>query len=102
MPRRIAIIGAGVSGLGVAWALSRHPERFDFRLYEAQAQVGGNAVTADMPQDDGSSISFDISVTALIPSVYQHILLVMEQHGIELIDTRFSYSVKYRGGGLCA
>ena len=98
MSRRIAIIGAGVSGLGVAWALSRHPERFDFRVYEAQAQVGGNAVTADMPQDDGSSIPFDISVTALIPSVYQHILLVMEQNGIDLIDTRFSYSVKYRGG----
>ena len=98
MPRRIAIIGGGVSGLGAAWALSRHPDRFDFRLYEAQAQLGGNAVTADMPQDDGGSIPFDISVTALIPSVYQHILLVMQQHGIDLIDTRFSYSVKYRGG----
>ena len=98
MVRRIAIIGGGVSGLGAAWALSRHPDRFDFRLYEAQAQLGGNAITADMPQDDGSSIPFDISVTALIPSVYQHILLVMQQHGIDLIDTRFSYSVKYRGG----
>ena len=98
MPRRIAIIGGGVSGLGAAWALSRHPDRFDFRLYEAQARLGGNAITADMPQDDGSSIPFDISVTALIPSVYQHILLVMQQHGIDLIDTRFSYSVKYRGG----
>ena len=52
MPRRVAIIGAGVSGLGVARALNRHPERFDFRLYEAQAHVGGNAITADMPQDD--------------------------------------------------
>ena len=98
MPRRIAIIGAGVSGLGAAWALHRNSGRFDFRLYEAQAQVGGNAITADMPQDDGGSIPFDISVTALIPSVYQHILLVMEQYGIDLIDTRFSYSVKYRGG----
>ena len=98
MPKRIAIIGAGVSGLGVAWALNRHPDRFDFRLYEAQAEVGGNAVTADMPQDDGTSIPFDISVTALIPSVYQHIVLVMQQHGIDLVDTRFSYSVKYRGG----
>ncbi|MXW44995.1 MAG: NAD(P)-binding protein, partial [Gammaproteobacteria bacterium] len=98
MPRRIAIIGGGVSGLGAAWALSRHPDRFDFRLYEAQAQLGGNAITADMPQDDGSSIPFDISVTALIPSVYQHILLVMQQHDIDLIDTRFSYSVRYRGG----
>ena len=97
-PRKIAIIGAGVSGLGVAWALHRHPDRFDFRLYEAQSRIGGNAVTVDMPQDDGSSIPFDISVTACIPSVYHHILLFMRQHGIDLVDTRFSYSVKYRGG----
>ncbi|MDE0488055.1 MAG: NAD(P)-binding protein, partial [Gammaproteobacteria bacterium] len=98
MARRIAIIGGGVSGLGAAWALSRHPDRFDFRLYEAQDRLGGNAITADMPQDGGGSIPFDISVTALIPSVYQHILLVMQQYDIDLIDTRFSYSVKYRGG----
>ncbi len=98
MPRRVAIIGAGVSGLGAAWALNRHPDRFDFRVFEAQEQVGGNAVTADMPQDDGTSIPFDISVTACIPKVYHHILLLMQMYGIELLDTRFSYSVKYRGG----
>ena len=97
MPRRIAIIGGGVSGLGAAWALHHSGDRFDFRLYEAQEQVGGNAITADMPQDDGSIIPFDISVTACIPSVYQHVLLLMAQFGIELVDTRFSYSVKYRG-----
>ena len=82
---------------GPAWALHRDPDRFDFRLFEAQDRIGGNAITADMPQDDGSSIPFDISVTACIPSVYQHILLLMKKFGIELIDTRFSYSVKYRG-----
>ena len=98
MPRRVAIVGAGVSGLGTAWALHQHPDRFDFRVFEAQAEVGGNAITADMPQDDGSSIPFDISVTACIPSVYHHILLFMQQHGIELVDTRFSYSVRYGGG----
>ena len=98
MPRRVAIVGGGISGLGAAWALHRHPDRFEFRLFEAQDQVGGNAVTADMPQDDGTAIPFDISVTACIPSVYHHILLLMQQHGIELVDTRFSYSVKYRGG----
>ena len=98
MPRRVAVIGAGVSGLAVAWALHRHPGRFDFRLFEAQSQIGGNAITADMPQEDGTTIPFDISVTACIPSVYHHILLFMQQHGIDLVDTRFSYSVKYRGG----
>ena len=96
-PRRIAIVGGGISGLGAAWALHHHPDRFDFRLFEAQGQIGGNAITADMPQDDGTSIPFDISVTACIPSVYHHVLLLMERFDIELIDTRFSYSVKYRG-----
>ena len=77
--------------------LNHHPDRFDFRLYEARDQIGGNAITADMPQDDGGSIPFDISVTACIPSVYQHILLLLEEFGIELVETRFSYSVKYGG-----
>ena len=95
MPKRIAIIGAGISGLGVAWALNKHPDRFDFRLYEANDRIGGNAVTVDMPQADGTSIPFDISVTACIPRVYHHIAQFMTQHGIELIDTKFSYSVKY-------
>ena len=94
--RRIAIVGGGISGLGAAWALDNHPDRFDFRL-EVQGRIGGNAITVDMPQDDGSSIPFDISVTACIPSVYQHILLLMKQFGIELIDTNFNYSVRYRG-----
>ncbi len=97
MLRRIAIVGGGISGLGAAWALDQHRDRFDFRLFEAQEQIGGNAITADMPQADGSSIPFDISVTACIPSVYHHILLLMEKYGIDLIDTKFSYSVKYRG-----
>ena len=98
MPRRIAIVGGGISGLAAAWTLDHHhPDRFDFRLFEAQDRIGGNAITADMPQDDGNSIPFDISVTACIPSVYHHILLLLKRFGIELIDTRFSYSVKYRG-----
>ena len=96
-PRRIAIIGAGVSGLGAAWALNHSPDRFDFRVFEATERIGGNAITADMPQDDGSSIPFDISVTACIPSVYQHILLLLDRFGIDLVETRFSYSVKYGG-----
>ena len=97
MSRRIAVVGGGISGLGAAWGLHQHPDRFDFRLFEARDRLGGNAVTVEMPQDDGASIPFDISVTACIPSVYHHIVLLMEQFGIELVDTRFSYSVRYRG-----
>ncbi len=96
-PRRIAIVGGGIAGLGAAWGLHQHPDRFDFQLYEANDRIGGNAFTADMPQDEGGTIPFDISVTACIPSVYHHMLGLMERFGIGLIDTRFSYSVKYHG-----
>ena len=95
--RTVANVGGGVAGLGAAWALNHRPDRFDFRLFETQDQVGGNAITVDMPQEDGSSIPFDIAVAACIPSVYQHILLLKREFGIELINTRFSYSVEYRG-----
>ena len=97
-PRRIAIIGGGISGLGAAWAFHHDAERFDFRLFEARDRIGGNAVTFDMPQEDGGTIPFDISVTACIPSVYEHILLLLRRFDIDLVDTRFNYSVRYRGG----
>lgn len=96
-PRRVAIIGAGVAGLGAAWALNRHPEKFDIQVFEANSIIGGNAITVDMPQDDGSSIPFDISVTACIPTVYHNYVQFLKQHGIKLVDTRFSYSVRCRG-----
>ena len=90
-----------MSGLGAAKALHNHPDLFDFRLFEADEQLGGNAVTVDMPQDDGSSVPLDISDAACIPSVYDHVVPLSERFGTELIDTRFSYSVKYRGD-ICA
>ena len=38
----------------------------------------------------GTQIPFDIAVAGCIPSVYQHLLLLMRKFGIKLIDTRFS------------
>lgn len=44
MPReRIAIIGAGVSGLGAAWALARD---HDVRVFERADRVGGHTRVA--------------------------------------------------------
>ena len=94
--KKIAIVGGGVAGLGTAWALDKNSDRFDFRLFEAEPQVGGNAVTAEMPQEDGSLIPFDISVTACIPSVYHHILILAKIYDIEIVPTKFSYSVRYQ------
>lgn len=96
--RRVCIVGGGVAGLGAAWGLSQHPERFDFVVLEKNDRLGGNAMTVDIPQNDGSTIPVDISVTAFIPSVYHHYVKLMERFGIAQLATRFSYSVHYDGG----
>jgi predicted NAD/FAD-binding protein len=95
MKRRICIVGGGVSGLGAAWGLNHHPELFDFVLLEKNDRLGGNAMTVDIPQGDGTKIPVDISVTAFIPSVYHHYVQLMERFGIDQVSTRFSYSVHY-------
>ncbi|MEM7424040.1 MAG: FAD-dependent oxidoreductase, partial [Pseudomonadota bacterium] len=47
---KIAIIGAGVSGLGAALALS---DRHDVRVFEKHGRIGGHANTVDVPYADG-------------------------------------------------
>jgi len=94
-PKRVCVVGGGIAGLGAAWALGQHPERFAVQLYERHDDLGGNAVTVDIPQDDGTSIPVDISVTAYIPAVYQNYAKLLERLGIKSLTTRFSYSVSY-------
>jgi hypothetical protein len=98
MTERICIVGAGISGLGAAWALDQHRDRYQFEIFERNDRLGGNAMTVDIPQDDGSTIPIDISVTAFIPSVYQNYLELLGRYDIAQIPTRFSYTVSYNGG----
>lgn len=43
--RRVAIVGGGLTGLSVAYALSKARESVDVRLFEASSQLGGNIRT---------------------------------------------------------
>lgn len=95
--KKIAIVGGGVAGIGAAWTLSQHPERFDFQLFEKNDRLGGNARTIDIPQEDGSLIPVDISVTAFIPTVYHNFRELMKRYQIEEMDTRFSYTIEHGG-----
>ena len=43
---KVAVIGAGVAGLGAAWLLSREHEVV---IYERESRFGGHACTVDAP-----------------------------------------------------
>ena len=45
-PTRVAIIGAGASGLSAAWTLHQ-TEGFDFTVFEKKSKVGGHANTVE-------------------------------------------------------
>ena len=47
---KIAMVGAGVSGLTAAYLLSEH---HDVTLFEREESLGGHAHTVDVPGGDG-------------------------------------------------
>ena len=44
--KKIAIIGAGISGLGCAYALRQHPD-LEITVYEGGDHIGGHSNTVD-------------------------------------------------------
>ena len=42
--KRVAVVGAGAAGLCCARHLSRHPDRFQFSVFEQASEVGGTWV----------------------------------------------------------
>ena len=51
-PQRIAIIGAGISGLSCAWLLKRHGH--EVALFERDNRLGGHSNTVDIATSAGT------------------------------------------------
>ncbi|VDC07912.1 unnamed protein product [Peniophora sp. CBMAI 1063] len=47
-PTRVAIVGAGASGMSAAYALSRHPEKYRVTVFDKQPFPGGMATSLDI------------------------------------------------------
>jgi len=46
--QRVAIVGAGASGLSAAYALSKHPDKFIVTVFEKERVTGGMASSLDI------------------------------------------------------
>ena len=85
---RIAIVGAGVSGLTAAYLLS---ERHDVTLYEAQDQLGGHAHTETIKETEGE-IFVDTGFLVYNEATYPLFITLLERLGIESIESVMSFS----------
>lgn len=93
---RIAIIGAGVSGLTAAYRLQ---ERHQVTLFEADDRLGGHALTIDV--DDGSRRHpLDVGFMVFNDRTYPNFIRWLNELGIASRPTSMSFSVSDPRSGL--
>ena len=64
--KRIAIIGAGISGLAYAYALRQHPE-FEITLYESGDHIGWHSNTVDFTYNiNGDKVTHGVDTGFLV------------------------------------
>jgi predicted NAD/FAD-binding protein len=87
--KRIAIVGAGVSGLGAAWALRNAA---DVTLYESAPRIGGHSHTVDIDYD-GAQLAVDIGFICFNRPNYPNLTNLFQHLGVKTHWTDMSFSV---------
>jgi uncharacterized protein len=87
---RVAIIGAGVSGLTAAHLLH---DRHDVTLFEAAARPGGHACTVDVAVPEGGTVPVDVGFMVLNDRTYPRFRALLAQLGVRTRVSDMSFSV---------
>lgn len=87
---RIAVVGAGVAGIGAAWLLS--PENH-VDVYEAEDWLGGHARTVDVTAG-GVTFPVDAGFMVFNRRTYPNLIRFFERLGIVWRETDMSFSVR--------
>lgn len=95
-PTRVAVIGAGCSGLSAAWTLNR-TEGFDFTVYESAPQVGGHSFTYGFTGEDGKMAAIDMGFIFAHHRSYLNLVEMMSGLGVKHVDTELSLNVDICG-----
>ncbi|KAJ3089638.1 hypothetical protein HK102_005888 [Quaeritorhiza haematococci] len=99
-PKKIAIVGSGVSGLGAAWLLSRQPEDFSVTIYEAGSYPGGHTNTVDVPSlsDPSKTIGVDTGFIVCNPVTYPNFLRFLDALSVPLERSDMSFAISRNKG----
>jgi predicted NAD/FAD-binding protein len=88
--RRIAIVGAGVSGLTAAHLLH---DRHDVTLFEAAPRAGGHACTVDVALPEGGTAAVDVGFMVLNDRTYPRFRALLDELGVRTRVADMSFSV---------
>lgn len=94
-PKKIAVIGAGISGMGAAYMLA---DTHSVTLYEAEPRLGGHARTVmagkngDQPVDTGFIVFNSVN--------YPHLVSLFDRLNVPTIESSMSFGASIDGGRL--
>ncbi|WP_022728160.1 NAD(P)/FAD-dependent oxidoreductase [Fodinicurvata sediminis] len=91
---RIAIVGAGITGLSTAWLLSRQHE---VTLFEAEDRLGGHSNTVSF-QEDGRSIDVDTGFIVYNEQNYPNLVALFDHLEVPTESSDMSFAVSADGG----
>ncbi len=94
--RRVAVVGSGISGLGVAHGLAGLAQ---VTLFEAGDWFGGHTHTVDVTLD-GVTHGVDTGFLVLNERTYPQLLALFAELGVELARSDMSFSVRVPDIGL--
>ena len=94
---RIAVIGAGISGLTTAYLLS---QEHDIVVFEANDYIGGHTHTIDVETDHGKTYAVDTGFIVFNENTYPNFIALMERLGVAWQPSNMSFSVQCHKTGL--
>jgi predicted NAD/FAD-binding protein len=94
---RIAIIGAGIAGLGAAWLLRRQGHRVT--VFEANEYLGGHTNTVDVVQD-GVSHPVDTGFLVFNDRTYPKLVALFAELGVASVASEMSFSCRVDSAGI--
>lgn len=95
--KKIAIIGSGIAGLGLAYYL--RDACYQITIYEKDGHLGGHANTVDA-SEDGKQIPIDTGFMVFNHATYPLLIKLFDELKVPTEKTCMSFSVQHKGSAL--
>jgi len=98
--KKVAIIGAGISGLGCAYALRQHPD-LEITLFESGKHIGGHSNTVDLTlESPHGQMTYGVDTGFLVfnRKTYPRLVRLFEEIQVPIAPSEMSFSVSIDAG----